>query len=152
MPFWGGSSAWPISALIPEYLTITFHHSHAYSCTLGCTQSPKPRWCGGWRDRVATGIEPATCRSQEERPARLPRPFGHPAPDSWQYFHATYCSMCASHDDMTRLLFVYTYSKLLGFNEPALGRTSSAHPSQRGQAAIPAWKILKTLRAMTVLM
>ena len=41
-------------------------------------QSPKPWWWGGGaHDRMATGIEPATCRSQEERPPpQTTRPSG----------------------------------------------------------------------------
>ena len=41
--------------------------------------SPKPRWWGGSRDRAATGVEPATCRSQETGPT--PQNTRPPGPD-----------------------------------------------------------------------
>ena len=37
-------------------------------------RSPKPRWYGGSRDRVTTGIEPANCRSQERPTPQTTRP------------------------------------------------------------------------------
>ena len=58
--------------------TSIFYLSH--KSVTGISQAPKPRWWGGSRDRVATGIEPATCRAQEKRPVpQNTRPPGSPA-------------------------------------------------------------------------
>ena len=41
------------------------------------SQSPNSQWWGGSHSRAATGIEPATCGSQDERPAhQTTRPSG----------------------------------------------------------------------------
>ena len=54
----------PVSAHCLVCYIVNTYRSHI--CT---TQSPNPRWWGGSRDRAATGIKPATCRPQDERPA-----------------------------------------------------------------------------------
>ena len=53
----------------PLLLYIMFNvHSHSHPYINLYHHSPKSRWQGGSRDRVATGIEPTTCRLQEARP------------------------------------------------------------------------------------
>ena len=55
------------------------YHIHSMPQPCLYQQSPKPRRWGGSHDRAATGIEPAVCKSQEERPApRTTRPSAPP--------------------------------------------------------------------------
>ena len=58
-----------ISAHIPRSFRPPVYVQLARPHTTRTTQSPKPQWWGGSHDRSATGIEPATCRQQDERSA-----------------------------------------------------------------------------------
>ena len=64
----GGSPVEAFSTFILRIFHFSIHTNITFRFNR-ITNPPKLRWQGGSHDRAATGIEPAACRSQDERPA-----------------------------------------------------------------------------------